>query len=484
MEEKNKFYFDARNCSPQINYSQIPNNVIRDKNISYKARGILILLLSHKEGWKTFMDTLCDEFSTLDGRTSVESGIKELKQFGYFDKKVFLDKNKRVCGGFIAYTDTPFNFNLESHEKVATENEWTIANHPSKKKDNVENPETDNPVVGNEQQRILSNKNTNLNNTNSVVSKETSTVSDETGSDSFNNLDPTVAENTNIEQENTTLAKDSVATTLENIDNIPRRPTRKIEILRKVKPTPKVSQEIAEIIQFWCGLGLVQHKNPEKKVHQEAAKMLQKLMKAKFFEPDSDFKKYSDYKFTKKEIVETMKEFALSALNFNYQPQAGSYKTSLAKMSLPNFLYNNKNLRSLFIEHFENKAVLLKDSQILVQDLDPETTNIIKHLWVKNIVGVAPLKYNSSDENNFRKASNNLNEWFRVNKNVVSLHFGLYNGDIGSKRARADLLFESVMASIGENSKYKMNITSSWLCSDKMFSERLPKYLKEQGIIN
>lgn len=485
MEEKNKFYFDARNCSPQINYSQIPNNVIRDKNISYKARGILILLLSHKDGWKTFMDTLCDEFSTVDGRTSVESGIKELKQFGYFDKKVFLDKNKRVCGGFIAYTDTPFNFNLESHEKVAVENEWTIANHPSKKKDNVENPETDIPVVDNEQQRILSNKKTNFNNTNSVVSKETSSVFDKTRQVDLEDVGPTIVENKEVAQtKNKPLAKDSVAMpTLENIEKVAPRPTpRKVDILKKKKPTPKVPQQFQEIIAEWAELGLVNH-NPEKGTYHNAVKMLKKLMNAKFFESNCQYSKYADYKFTREEIVDTFERFADAALNFNYLPIDGPYKTSLRKMSLPNFLYSAHSQKSLFVEYFENPPREINESQKMVEDLDPETTVIVKYLYHKKYIGTPNPKFTPSDENNFRKTSNMLDEWFKENRKIVSSNFYLYKGDIGTKRQRVDLLFEAVLASIGENSDWVVKVSSSWFCSPKTFNERLPKYLKEMGII-
>lgn len=311
--------------------------------------------------------------------------------------------------------------------------------------------------------------------------------SDENKSIADSMLDPTVVENKEVAQtKNKPLAKDSVAIAPENIDKVASRPTpRKVDILKKeTKPTPKTTpQEVQELIQFWCGLGLVQHKNPEKKVYQEASKMLQKLMKAKFFESDSNYPKYADYKFTKQEIMNTFEEFKLAALNFNYQPQAGSYKTKLAKTSLPNFLYDNHNQKSLFIQFFEEKAILLKDSQMLVEDLDPEMTNIIKYLYEKHIVGYKPIKYDSRDENNFRKASNNLNDWFQLNKNIVSNNFGLFGNDVGAKRKRADMLFESIIASIGDNSKSKMTITSSWLCIDRTFSERLPKYLKEMGIL-
>jgi hypothetical protein len=68
-------------------YTRIDNDVIRNKNLSWKARGLLAYLLSHSEGYQVRIDTL-HTFSK-DGHGSTLSGIKELKKAGhmYFVKK-------------------------------------------------------------------------------------------------------------------------------------------------------------------------------------------------------------------------------------------------------------------------------------------------------------------------------------------------------------------------------------------------------------
>lgn len=119
-EKQCEFFPDARNCSSQGNFTQISNDLIRNPNLSYKARGILILLLSNRDGWKSFIDSLSGKFSSSDGRASVESGLKELETHGFLDKKVFKDKKtQRVIGNFLAYTDTPHQFDFKFHEEYA-----------------------------------------------------------------------------------------------------------------------------------------------------------------------------------------------------------------------------------------------------------------------------------------------------------------------------------------------------------------------------
>lgn len=266
-----------------------------------------------------------------------------------------------------------------------------------------------------------------------------------------------------------------------------KKPTRKIKILKKEKPTPKVKQSVQDLITLWNGLGLPKHKDPKSKIYIEIAKMLNKMLNGKFFdEDDEDFADYYGVKFTIDEISMSMRNFSIAATNFNFEP-TGDYKTYLRKkINLKTFLYNNYSSgkeKSLFVKYFNSAPKPLHESKMLVEDLDPETTVIIKHLYEKHIIGHKPIKYDSRDENNFRKASNNLNEWFQSNKNIISNNFGLFGSDVGAKRKRADILFESIMASIGDNSKSKMTITSSWLCINRTFSERLPKYLKEMGIL-
>jgi hypothetical protein len=66
------------------NFTQISNEVLLDERLSFKARGILALLLSRPKNWKIYIDEIVER-SDLDGKHSVRTGFKELKEFGYLE---------------------------------------------------------------------------------------------------------------------------------------------------------------------------------------------------------------------------------------------------------------------------------------------------------------------------------------------------------------------------------------------------------------
>ena len=68
---------------PESGFVQIRNEVARDSRLSYKARGILIEILSRPDNWETSADALAA--SGPDGRTAVLSGLRELREAGYLE---------------------------------------------------------------------------------------------------------------------------------------------------------------------------------------------------------------------------------------------------------------------------------------------------------------------------------------------------------------------------------------------------------------
>lgn len=65
-------------------YTQVPNVWARDEALSYKARGLLLVLLSHRAGFETTMEALRTEH---DGETSVRSAVRELEAAGYLKRE-------------------------------------------------------------------------------------------------------------------------------------------------------------------------------------------------------------------------------------------------------------------------------------------------------------------------------------------------------------------------------------------------------------
>jgi hypothetical protein len=81
------------------NFTKVPNDTIRNPKMSWKAKGILTLILSNKQGWFSFKKTI-QKYGT-DGVLSIESGLRELEQNGYLIRLRYRkagDPTKRIQG--------------------------------------------------------------------------------------------------------------------------------------------------------------------------------------------------------------------------------------------------------------------------------------------------------------------------------------------------------------------------------------------------
>lgn len=79
------------------NYTTISNQAIRDTRLSFKARGIHHVLLSYPNGWRVNIEHLASQ-SERDGRDSVASGLRELKEYGYLIKRPKQDEKGWLMG--------------------------------------------------------------------------------------------------------------------------------------------------------------------------------------------------------------------------------------------------------------------------------------------------------------------------------------------------------------------------------------------------
>jgi len=257
---------------------------------------------------------------------------------------------------------------------------------------------------------------------------------------------------------------------------------RKIKPLatKKPKPVAKVPEDVQKIINFWNSLGLRQHSNPNAKIYLEIVKMLKKLMNAKFFESTSPYAKYAGTEFTPKQIMDSIHQFSFAALNFNYKPQ-GSFKETLKKTSLQDFLYNNRIDKSFFIEYHENEAKLLAESDKMVDDPDPEQTMILKDVWVKQILkDIAPNSWSTFQERDFRKCSKEIGVWFGNNGKKIGNYWNVNGDTVMHKRKRAELLMSCLLSSVNED---VTKLTVSHLAYPSTFNEKFPKYLNQQGVL-
>lgn len=94
-------------AKPRRDFTIIPNRVLRDDAVSYRARGLLVYLLSQPPGWLISSSRLA--LQTGEGRDAVRTALRELMCAGYLN----LDRRQDHRGLWASHytvTDTPWYF--------------------------------------------------------------------------------------------------------------------------------------------------------------------------------------------------------------------------------------------------------------------------------------------------------------------------------------------------------------------------------------
>ena len=118
-------------------FTQIPNNWVRDSRLTLKARGLMALLMSHSPGWSVSINSLIEE--NLEGRDALKAAVGELEEFGYLKRE-----QSREGGKF-------------SEAVWTTQSPWV--GKPLTEKPLTDKPLTDNPHPKNTITKNTSNKN-------------------------------------------------------------------------------------------------------------------------------------------------------------------------------------------------------------------------------------------------------------------------------------------------------------------------------------
>lgn len=94
----------TRGPLPQDNFTQISNGWLRDKRLSWKARGLLAWLTSHNSGFEVSLSRIVAA-SDRDGRESARSAIEELETCGYLLRAKDRDKAGRITSASYTLVD-------------------------------------------------------------------------------------------------------------------------------------------------------------------------------------------------------------------------------------------------------------------------------------------------------------------------------------------------------------------------------------------
>ena len=121
-------------------FTQIPNTWARDERLGYRARGILLLLMSHQDGWKISLEHLANDGP--DGITAVRTAINQLQELGYLTRNQIRNEKNQIEGSEWIITD-PFEPSLDFLIEGFQEENLISENQALKKTNNKEDNKTD-----------------------------------------------------------------------------------------------------------------------------------------------------------------------------------------------------------------------------------------------------------------------------------------------------------------------------------------------------
>lgn len=127
---------DVRNCINKIirrtrGFTQIDNDLLRDERLSFKARGILAMVLSNKDSWLTTSAWI--EGKGQEGREAIKSGLAELEKHGYLVRTIARNSGGKIIGHGMEWHECPQRDQMTASRIMVPENQMTGTRLPAAK---------------------------------------------------------------------------------------------------------------------------------------------------------------------------------------------------------------------------------------------------------------------------------------------------------------------------------------------------------------
>lgn len=117
-------------------FGQAPNNLLNNDSVSFKAKGIFTFLQSKPNGWSFSVAGIKEQ--TKDGKTAIESGLKELEEAEYLKRKPKKDDEGKWSGYNYHISQSPFTENPSTEKGVTLSKKDSSKNNIKKEIKNKE----------------------------------------------------------------------------------------------------------------------------------------------------------------------------------------------------------------------------------------------------------------------------------------------------------------------------------------------------------
>lgn len=143
-----------------MNFTQVFNKAARDKRLSRRARGLLLELLSHQDGFGVSIEGLVAQGP--EGRDAIRAAIAELEKYGYLHRERERDpETGRLGDSVYAVTDMPEGLVLTAAAPWVEEEPDASTEGPEREPASS-GPTSDFPTLDSPTQAEATHKNTNL----------------------------------------------------------------------------------------------------------------------------------------------------------------------------------------------------------------------------------------------------------------------------------------------------------------------------------
>lgn len=130
-------------------YVMIDRRPVDNKNLSFKAKGILTYCLSRPDGWEVNIQDLVNH--STDGAYAIRTGIKELREAHHIAYSQIRDENGHIAKWVLEVYEIPYDFPIDENlineaEKSLDDDFQEVGNSQDDENQQVDNQQVDNLI--------------------------------------------------------------------------------------------------------------------------------------------------------------------------------------------------------------------------------------------------------------------------------------------------------------------------------------------------